>query len=144
MIYEYSRINLEKTDYQQMSDTEFRVLTEWDYGELNNIFLEYCRYKKFNSVMPIFYEDLAANTILGYYNENQLVAFSWFIQYPSQLSVTAEQFAWNYHNPNLRLGIRSLKNECAYYKSLGYKYIYLHGSDEYKKSFDGFEILGPV
>ena len=144
MIYEYSRINLKQTYYRQMPKDEFQVLTNWDYGELNDIFLKYCRYKKFSSFMPIFYEDLSNNTVLGYFNRGKIVAFSWIIEYPSQLSITAEQFAWDYADPKLRLGIRSLENECSYFKNQGYEYMYLHGADEYKKDFDGFEILGPI
>jgi hypothetical protein len=46
-------------------------------------------------------------------------------------------------NPELKLGISSLKSECAYYKSQGFCYYYLGGADEYKRQIDGFEILGP-
>jgi hypothetical protein len=94
--------------------------------------------------MPIFIEDFRESDMLGYYDNGELVAWSMILRYPSQLSVTADQFAWNYKNPSLELGYNSLKNECAYYKELGYEYLYLHGVDEYKKEFDGFEILGPA
>ena len=52
-------------------------------------------------------------------------------------------FAWNYKNPVLKLGIESLKNECAIYKNKGYKYLYLGQAAEYKK-IDGYEELGPI
>lgn len=94
--------------------------------------------------MPIFIEDLQGSEILGYFDNGKLVAWSMMLLYPSQLSVTAEQFAWNYENPKIRLGIASLENECAYYKELGYHYLYLHGADSYKKDFDGFEVVGPT
>jgi hypothetical protein len=58
--------------------------------------------------------------------------------------VYSVQFAWDYANPELRLGIKSIEHECAYYKSLGYKYYYLGEAHKYKENFDGFEILGSV
>lgn len=144
MVYEYARIDLRKTNYDQMDSNSFKVLNEWDYGELNAIFKKYCSYKKFKSVMPMFYEDFKSNKVLGYFDNGKLIGWSVIILYPSQLSVTADQFAWDYETPKLRLGINSLKHECAYFKEQGYHYLYLHGPDEYKKHFDGFEIVGPL
>jgi hypothetical protein len=95
--------------------------------------------------MPIFdseYTDMS-NDIIGYYDQDNLVAFSIVRKY-DQDNVEALQFAWNYHNPKLRLGIKSLEHECALYKKLGYQYLYLGGADEYKSKIAGFEILGPV
>ena len=40
--------------------------------------------------------------------------------------------------------IETMKHECALYKSLGYRYLYLGGADEYKEEITGFEILGPA
>ena len=94
--------------------------------------------------MPVFYEDFRDCEIFGYYDQGKLVAWSLIIEYPSQLSVSADQFAWDYANPKLHLGIASLRNECAYYKQQGYEYLYLDGADDYKRQIDGFEILGPV
>jgi len=141
---DYCRINLDKTNYELLPNTQFKILTNWSYGELNSIYMAYCKYKKFASVMPMFYEDFKNNEVVGYYHNNKLVAWSLIVLYPSQQSVMAEQFAWDYVNPELRLGIRSLEHECAYYKQQGYHYMYLHGADEYKKDFDGFETLGSV
>jgi hypothetical protein len=95
--------------------------------------------------MPIFaseYTD-SKSDVIGYYNNEKLVAFSLIKRY-SDVEAECVQFAWDYVNPNLRLGISSLKNECAVYKRLGFRYLYLGGADEYKKNIDGFEILGPV
>ena len=144
MEYEYARINLEQTNYEIMPPENFKVLKDWNFEELQSIFNQYCKYKKFPSVMPIFVEDCINSEILGYYDNNELVAWSMIMQYPSQLSACAEQFSWTYHNPKLRLGIESLKSECAYYKNKGFKYLYIHGADEYKKEFQGFEALGPA
>jgi arginyl-tRNA--protein-N-Asp/Glu arginylyltransferase len=94
--------------------------------------------------MPIFaieYTDPNSD-IIGYYDDDKLVAFSLIKRY-SNTEAECVQFAWNYSNPELHLGMSSLKNECAIYKRLGFRYLYLGGADEYKRQFDGFEILGP-
>ena len=137
----YARINLEQTDYSAfISNWEF--ITNPDIFVLNQIYQKYCQYKKFSSVMPIFdseYTDPQSD-IIGYYDNGQLVAFSLIKRYDS-INAEAVQFAWTYHNPKLRLGIRSLEHECALYKKLGYKFLYLGEADEYKSKISGFEIV---
>jgi hypothetical protein len=93
--------------------------------------------------MPIFASEYTdpKSDVIGYYNNEKLVAFSLIKRY-SDIEAECIQFAWNYANPQLRLGISSLKNECAVYKRLGFEYLYLGKADEYKKVIDGFEILG--
>lgn len=140
----YARIDLHKVTYRQL-DCKWVAIYNPDIPFLNNIYHEYCRYKKFNSVMPIFdseYTD-TKNDIIGYYDNDKIVAFSIIRKY-DRTNVEAVQFAWNYNNPKLNLGIVSLKHECALYRDKGYKYLYLGGADEYKSKFEGFEILGPV
>lgn len=123
----------------------WKYLTEPNITQLNEIYVKYCKYKKFKSVMPIFdvqYRNPLVD-ILGYYDtSNILVAFSLIMKYDA---VNAEclQFAWDYSNPKLNLGIASLKNECAIYKDRGFKYLYLGLADKYKTSIDGFELVGP-
>ena len=138
----YARINLEETNYSVMDNC--KLLENPDPEELERIYNEYCVYKRFKSVMPIFPEEYTADhtNVLAYYDEDKIVAFSLIHLYNSS-NIEAVQFAWDYKNPRLRLGIESLKSECAYYKSQGYKYFYLGGADEYKSGIDGFEILGP-
>ena len=140
----YARINLTKTNYTAFQSS-WKFIRNPNIDYLNNIYTQYCKYKKFRSVMPIFdseYTDMS-NDIIGYYDQDNLVAFSIVRKY-DQDNVEALQFAWNYHNPKLRLGIKSLEHECALYKKLGYQYLYLGGADEYKSKIAGFEILGPV
>jgi hypothetical protein len=140
----YARINLENTNYA-VFQSNWELVRKPNIDALNNIYTQYCRYKKFSSVMPIFdreYQD-PGNDIIEYFDQGQLVAFSIIRKYDSD-NVEAIQFAWTYHDPKQRLGIESLKHECALYKHLGYKYLYLGGADEYKKEIDGFEILGPL
>jgi hypothetical protein len=143
----YARIDLSKTNYQLIKNTS--VLQESvNIENMQRIYKEYCQYKKFKSVMPIFDSEFKDpnNNIHAYYdpkNKKRLIAFSLVRRYDAQ-NVEAIQFAWDYKNPELQLGIESLKNECAFYKAFGFKYYYLGGADEYKKQFDGFEILGPA
>ena len=59
-------------------------------------------------------------------------------------NIVIDHHAWDYSNPKLRIGLRSLQNECAFYKSQGYKYLYLGLADDYKSQLEGYEILGPI
>lgn len=138
----YARIDLSKTKYKQ---TKSAVLFENPpVDKIQEIYDQYCKYKQFESVMPIFNEDLCAPycDIIGYYSNKDLIAFSHYYWY-NKHNVEAIQFAWNYSNPKLFLGLKSLRHECAYYKAKGVKYIYLGQADEYKKQINGFEICPP-
>jgi len=138
----YARIRLADTNYDMLDN--FQVLTNPDAQELESIYNSYCVYKKFKSVMPIFAEEYTdpRNDVIGYYDHDKLVAFSLIRKYDAE-NCEAVQFAWDYANPELQLGYASLRSECAYYKAQGFCYYYLGGADEYKRQFDGFEILGP-
>lgn len=139
----FSRINLSKTNYTELDS--WAHIKRPDIDHLNEIYKKYCRYKKFASVKPIFKSEyLDPNSdVIGYYDNNQLVAFSIIKIYDAE-NIECLQFVWDYANPKLRLGIRSLENECALYKRLGYQYMYLGGADEYKAKIAGFEILGKL
>jgi hypothetical protein len=138
----YSRIDLSKTNYTD-TYSDWKFVVKPDKTILNQIYTEYCRYKKFTSVMPIFdsqYTDRNTD-IIGYYHNDKLVAFSLNKRHDTR-NVESVQFAWNYQNSKLRLGFESLKVECALYKAQGFRYLYLGFADEYKKQIDGFEMLG--
>jgi hypothetical protein len=139
--YQFARIRLEETQYQPTTDWYY--ITEPDIAQLNDIYRTYCIYKHFASVMPIFDSQyLDANTdIIGYRDAGDLVAFSLMKRYDDH-NVLASQFAWTYRNPRTRLGIESLRTECAIYQQRGFKYLYLDQVHLYKQSFDGFEMLG--
>ena len=142
MSYQFARIHLEETQYQPTTDWYY--ITEPDITQLNDIYRTYCIYKHFASVMPIFdsqYLDPDTD-IIGYQDSGKLVAFSLMKRYDDH-NVLASQFAWTYHNPRTRLGIESLRTECAIYQQRGFKYLYLDQVHLYKQSFDGFEMLGP-
>ena len=74
------------------------------------------------------------NDVIGYYHNKELVAFS-IMRVLDDSNVEAVQFAWDYKNPELRLGIESLQNECAIYKSMDFEYIQLGEAQEYFKQF---------
>lgn len=141
MSYSYARINLEKTKYKKIGSHE--ILLNPDPNQLKEIYYKYCNYHKFNSVMPLFDIEFKENTIIGYYDGDVLVAFSMIAEFDEH-NAECYQFAWDYANPKLHLGIKSLRNECAIYKELGYKYLYIGGADEYKQKIDGFEVMNPV
>jgi hypothetical protein len=83
------------------------------------------------------------NDVIGYYDSTKMVAWSVVTKYNKD-DVYSVQFAWDYANPGLRLGIKSIEHECAYYKNQGYRYYYLGEAHKYKENFDGFEILGSI
>ncbi len=143
MTYQFARINLAQTTYQAVLD--WRYITNPDIIQLNDIYRTYCIYKHFASVMPIFdsqYLDPMTD-VIGYYEKDRLVAFSLMKRYDDH-NVLASQFAWTYHNPRSRLGVESLKTECAIYRQRGFRYLYLDQAHLYKQGLEGFEILGPV
>ena len=143
MTYQHARINLEETHYKPTVDWYY--ITDPDIAVLNNIYRTYCIYKHFGSVMPIFdsqYLDPDTD-LIGYQDQGRLVAWSMIKRYDSHNALCA-QFAWTYHNPKTRLGIESLKTECAIYRERGFRYLYLDQAHLYKQGFDGFELLGPM
>lgn len=143
MTYQFARIDLSKTNYT--ASCEWKYLRDPDIAVLNDIYRTYCIYKHFASVMPIFdsqYRDKDTD-IIGYYDQGELVAFSMIKRYDNHNALCA-QFAWNYRKPKLRLGIESLRTECAIYKERGFKYLYLDQAHLYKQAIDGFELLGPL
>ena len=141
--YQFARIDLSKTNYS--IDVEWMYITRPDISALNAIYRDYCVYKKFSSVMPIFnsrYTDPMTD-VIGYYDHARLVAFSLIRRYDEH-NALCDQFAWTYHNPKLRMGIETMKTECAIYKARGFRYLYLEQAHLYKSEIDGFEILGPL
>jgi len=141
----YCRIDLSQTAYTPMLNSQWKYIIERNTSTLNQIYKEYCSFKKFDSVMPIFdsqYLDKSVD-IIGYYDNDNLVAWDMIKIYDDQ-NVEALQFAWNYKNPDLRLGMESLKNACAIYKQRGFKYLYLGSAANYKKEILGYQELGPI
>ena len=143
MSYAYARIRLASTDY--VPTVPWYLITDPDPIVLNQIYRSYCKYRKFDSFMPIFDSEYTdpKNDVIGYTDCDQLVAFSIIRRY-DQRNAECVQFAWNYQQPRLRLGIESLKTECAIYRDRGFEFLYLDQAHLYKQQFQGFETLGPA
>jgi|TARA_Y100000385_G_scaffold291209_1_gene367860 hypothetical protein len=133
-----SRVDLEKTKYKQI---EFKLLSDEHFLECEHIYKQYIIYKKFDTIYPIFREDWSHARIFGYYHNDKLVAWSSYYEYPSKKTCHADQFAWNYEDPSLKLGYKSLRSECAYYKEQGFKYLILGDLYSYKQELKGFEAI---
>jgi len=146
MTYQFARINLDQTNYKPTVEWQYIISREPDVlARLDNIYRTYCIYKHFASVMPVFhsrYHDPMAD-LIGYYDAEKLVAWS-LIRRFDQHNAQCDQFAWTYHKPKLRMGIETMKTECAIYKQRGFEYLYLEQAHLYKSEIDGFEILGPM
>ena len=141
--YQFARIDLSQTNYTV--NVESMYMPQPNIPELNAIYRTYCTYKRFASVMPIFdsrYTDPMTD-VIGYYDRAKLVAFSLIRRYDEH-NALCDQFAWTYHNPKLRMGIETMKAECAMYKARGFRYLYLEQAHLYKSEIDGFELLGPL
>jgi len=141
MTYQYARIDLHKNTYQPTVDWYY--ITEPNIAVLQDIYRTYCIYKHFASVMPLFDSQFTdpMTDVIGYREQGQLVAFSLMKRYDDK-NVLASQFAWTYHNPRTKLGVESLKTECAVYRERGFRYLYLDQAHLYKQGLEGFEILG--
>jgi hypothetical protein len=143
MTYQFARIDLEQTNYT--STVDWYYITDPDIAQLQNIYKTYCIYKHFSSVMPLFESQFTDpdTDIIGYRDGDKTVAFSLIKRYDSSNALCA-QFAWTYHRPKMRLGIETMKTECAIYRQRGFKYLYLEQAHLYKSEINGFEILGPM
>ena len=79
--------------------------------------------------------------VFMYFYEGRLIAFSCFEEYPK--SFFGSQFAWDYRNPELSLGLMQINILCSLAKKENKDYVYLgmsYGSIcSYKSRFKGFE-----
>ena len=143
----YCRIKLSNHKYKSYDNS--LILDKPNFKEIKKIYKKYCDYKRFKSVMPLFENDVKMHKVMGYYHEGNFVAFSLLYELDKH-NLEAIQFAWDYKNPKLRLGILSLENECDWAQTNGYKYLYLGRDDifnnpnNYKSKFKGYEILGAL
>jgi hypothetical protein len=146
MSYQFARIDLAKTNYTPAVEWRYITSRESDVlARLDDIYRTYCIYKHFASVMPMFHSRYCdpMSDVIGYYDRDKLVAWS-LIRRFDEHNALCDQFAWTYHNPRLRLGIATMKTECAIYKERGFHYLYLEQAHLYKQEINGFEILGPM
>lgn len=131
-----SRIDLQSTKYKII---DFKLLDSSNFEECEQIYKQYIIYKKFDTIYPIFKEDWDRSIVFGYYDNDELAAWSCYMVYPSKSTVHADQFAWNYKTPKLKLGYRSLRSECAYFRDQGFRYLILGDLYSYKQELQGFE-----
>lgn len=143
MNWQFGRIDLAKTTYQQCCTCEF--LNPVPVDDVLRVYREYCAHKHFQSVMPMLPGRLtdACTQLIGYRDNTQLVAWSMYRIWDDK-NVLSDHFAWNYQNPKLRLGIRSLENECAIYRDTGYRFMYFESILPYMLDMQGFQVLGPL
>ena len=137
----YCRIRLSNHKYKSYGNSY--IEDNPNLKQIQNIYKKYCDHKKFKSVQPLFANDIKVHKVMAYYDNDKFVAFSLLYELDKH-NVEALQFAWDYENPKLRLGIRSLENECNWCKENGYKYLYLGQDDRYKSQFKGYERLGAL
>ena len=103
----FCRLDLSKTNYELYPKVGRFT---WISGiqPFEEIYKKYCRHKQFLSVMPLFLSQFqdSANDIHVYYNNDQIVAWSLCRRW-DEYSAESMQFAWDYENPELELGLRS-------------------------------------
>lgn len=145
MALEFCRLNLLQTNYTPYSTFNLLKKQNIDIDLLTNIYRQYCDYRNYDSVQPIFDSQWfdQDNDVFGYYHDENLVAWSLCRKYDSE-NVESIQFAWDYKMPSLRLGIKSIETECWHYRDRNYKYLYLGTIDRYKTQLQGFERLGKI
>lgn len=143
MSWQFGRIDLSRTLYTQ--DLSYDILNPVPVNDVLRVYRDYCLHKHFQSVMPMIAGRLTASgtEIIGYRDRGRLVAWSMYRIWDQQ-NILSDHFAWDYRNPKLRLGIRSIENECAIYRERGYRWMYFESVEPYMLDIQGFEILGPM
>jgi hypothetical protein len=143
MSWQFGRIDLTKTTY--VNELDWWLLNPVPVQEVQRVYHDYCAHKHFQSVMPMIASRLTApNTeLIGYHDQGRLVAWSMYRIWDGD-NILSDHFAWDYRNPKLRLGIRSIENECAIYRDRGYRWMYFEAVEPYMLDLQGFEILGPL
>ena len=137
----FGRIDLTKTTYNIILDAH--LLNPVPVDEINRVYKTYCLYKNFKSVMPMIPgRFLIQNTeVFGYYEQEKLIAWSMYRIWDNE-NIVIDHHAWDYNKPKLRIGLRSLQNECAMYRNRGYRFMYFESIEPYMLKLQGFEILG--
>lgn len=145
MTYHFARVALAKTNYTESVKWQYLDKSDQCISQCLDIYRTYCIYKHFASVMPLFASRLLdpMADVIGYLDGSSMVAFSLIRRYDDE-NAMCDQFAWTYHRPRLRLGIETMKTECAIYKARGFRYLYLEQAHLYKEEIAGFELLGPM
>jgi hypothetical protein len=145
MSYQFARIDLAQTNYKETVSWAYLAKNDQIIAQCQEIYRTYCIYKHFASVMPMFESRLRdpMADVIGYWDRDRMVAFSLIRRFDDKNAI-CDQFAWTYHDPRLRLGIETMKTECAIYRARGFDYLYLEQAHLYKSEIEGFELLGPM
>ena len=141
---DYGYIALQETNYKPLLDYE--ILTNVsDIEPMLEIYYKYAKYKKFTSVQPIYPGEFADPRcqFVTYKHQDKLVAWT-MIRKLDTIAVDNMQFCWDYANPKLKLGYKSIRTECAIYRDLGYKQMLVDTEMHYKKELQGFKLFGPA
>lgn len=140
--WQFGRIDLHRVDHKQ--DIEWELLNPVPIDQVLQVYRDYCVHKHFQSVMPMVPSRLTASDteIIGYRDQGRLVAWSMYRVWDKE-NILCDHHAWNYRDPRLRLGARSLHTECAIYRDRGYRFMYFESVEPYMLDLQGFEILGP-
>ena len=77
-----------------------------------------------------------------YKHQDKLVAWT-MIRKLDTIAVDNMQFCWDYENPKLKLGYKSIRTECAIYRDLGYKQMLVDTEMHYKTELQGYKLFGP-
>ena len=143
MSWQFGRINLAATHYA--IELDYEVLDPVPVNDVLRVYRDYCAHKHFRSVMPMLPGRLRSQgtEIIGYRNQDKLCAWSMYRIWDNE-NLLSDHHAWDYRNPRLRLGIRSLENECAIYRDRGYRFMYFESVEPYMLDLEGFETLGPL
>jgi hypothetical protein len=141
MSWQFGRIDLERTQYQ--IDLEWQLLQPVPVNDVLRVYRDYCLHKHFQSVIPMIPGRLtdAATEIIGYHDHGRLVAWSMYRIWDKD-NILSDHFAWDYRDPRLRLGIRSIETECAIYRDRGFRWMYFESVEPYMLDLEGFELLG--
>ena len=141
---EYAYIDLQETNYKQLVNYEI-LPKDTDPAPLLEIYRQYCLYKGFSSVWPIYAEEFSRelNDTIAYKDAGEIVAWS-LIYRVSKDAVWNMQFAWNYANPKLKLGYKSIRTEIAIYRDLGYKSMTIDDDMKYKSELQGYKLFGAM
>ena len=134
----YGRIDLTKI-HEHIDIEIFNIKPSLD--DAKRVYEIYCQYKKFESVIPLYHGDIDLYEWFCYFEDHKLIAWQQTQIYPEDKVAFQIQFAWNYHNPNLKLGWRFNDHVSAWLKFKGYDYLYMGDHESYMSKLDGYEIL---
>ena len=143
MSWQFARIDLARTDYQ--NDLDWCYLDPVPVPDLLRVYRDYCMHKHFASVMPMIAGrfTVPGTEVIGYHDSGRLVGWSMYRIWDAE-NILSDHHAWDYRNPRLRLGMRSIENECAIYRDRGYRWMYFESVEPYMLDLQAFEILGPI